>query len=180
MLLGVASDKSGTRSVFNPMVDYVIKMANCPVILAQGELPDLNNPHGTKILVPTGGSESALKATELSFLFLQNTKSELHFLKVVEENEDTNEIVKRRQLFFGKQILNELKDYSKAHGVNPITQLQVGPDPETVILETIVRKEIDLLILGTRVRPAGDRLYLGPRIERLLNEASCPVIILNT
>lgn len=180
MLLGVAAQRSPSKLVFNSVVDYVIRMSNCPVILAQGELPDINSPHGIKILIPTGGSVSAKKATELSFNFLNNKNSELYFLKVIEENEHTNETTKRRQLFFGKQVLNEFKDYANAHGISPITQLQVGPDPETVILETIIRKEIDLLILGTRVRPVGERLYLGPRIERLLNKATCPVIILNT
>jgi Kef-type K+ transport system membrane component KefB/nucleotide-binding universal stress UspA family protein len=182
VILGVASQKIPSSSVFNPMVDYIIRMSNCPVILIQGPLPALDDlHHGTRVLVPTGGSVSSKKATELSFLFLNNPNSQLHLLKVVEEEtEQTNHIIKRRQLFFGRQVLNELKEFSHAHGVQPLTQLQVGPDPETVILETIIRKEIDLLILGTRIRPVGERLYLGPRIERLLKEASCPVIVLNT
>jgi Kef-type K+ transport system membrane component KefB/nucleotide-binding universal stress UspA family protein len=182
MVLGVTNNKaSGSNSVFNPMVDYTIRMSNCPVILIQGRLPDFENIHGTRILVPTGGSISAKKAAELSFVFLNNPNSELHLLKVIEEeSERTNHIIKRRQLFFGRQVLNELKEFSSAHGIKTTTQLQVGPDPETVILETIIRKEIDLLILGTRIRPVGERLYLGPRIERLVNEATCTVIILNT
>ena len=41
-------------------------------------------------------------------------------------------------------------------------------------------KNFDLIILGTDVRPGSDKLYLGPRVERILNNASCPVIIVNS
>jgi nucleotide-binding universal stress UspA family protein len=41
------------------------------------------------------------------------------------------------------------------------------------------REGYDLLILKTRVRIGSDRLFLGPRVERLLELAPCPVIVLN-
>lgn len=180
MLLGVTKSKGQTRAVFNPLVDYILRMSGCPVILVQGKLPE-ESARGSRILVPTGGSISSKRATELSFLFLQDPKSQLHLLKVIEEfGEQTNNVINQRQVQFGRQVVNDLVSFASAHGVHAIGETRLGPDPETVILETIIRKEIDLLILGTRVRPLGERLYLGPRIERILKEASCPVIVFNT
>ncbi|HMO17554.1 MAG TPA: cation:proton antiporter [Oligoflexia bacterium] len=182
VILGVSKESviSSPRAVFSPLVDSVVRLSGCPVILVQGELP-LESVHGSRILVPTGGSISSKRATELSFLFLQDLNSELHLLKVVEEVEDqTNSTILQRQVNFGRQVLKDLEHFAEAHNVKATTELRLGPDPETVILETIIRNEIDLLILGTRVRPVGERLYLGPRIEKLLREAKCPVIVLNT
>jgi nucleotide-binding universal stress UspA family protein len=42
------------------------------------------------------------------------------------------------------------------------------------------REDIDLIVIGTAVRAGTQQLYLGPRVEQLLAEAPCPVIILNT
>jgi nucleotide-binding universal stress UspA family protein len=38
---------------------------------------------------------------------------------------------------------------------------------------------IDLVVLGTDLRPASDRLFLGPKVERVLNNSPCPVVVMN-
>jgi nucleotide-binding universal stress UspA family protein len=48
-----------------------------------------------------------------------------------------------------------------------------------VIIGLARRERIDMIILGTDVRPASDRLFLGPRVERILGDAPCPVIVIN-
>ena len=39
--------------------------------------------------------------------------------------------------------------------------------------------DIDLVILGTNIRAGSHRLYLGPKVERLLAEVPCSMIIFN-
>jgi nucleotide-binding universal stress UspA family protein len=39
---------------------------------------------------------------------------------------------------------------------------------------------MDLIILGTNIRAGTERLYMGSRVERILNQAHCPVIVVNS
>jgi hypothetical protein len=58
-------------------------------------------------------------------------------------------------------------------------RVEPGQDPETVILDLAETGGVDLIILGTDARAGSERLFLGPRVERLLSEAPCPVLIVN-
>ncbi len=56
----------------------------------------------------------------------------------------------------------------------------MGEEPDTVILKMSSEKKFDLIILGTDIRPGTDKLYLGPRVERILNNCTCPVLVINS
>ncbi len=58
------------------------------------------------------------------------------------------------------------------------TEVRASGSPEDVVLE-LARDGIDLVVLGTDLRPASDRLFLGPKVERILNNAACPVVVMN-
>jgi nucleotide-binding universal stress UspA family protein len=47
------------------------------------------------------------------------------------------------------------------------------------VVEVAANMGTDLIILGTALRAGSERLYLGPRIERILSDVSCPVVIFN-
>jgi len=47
------------------------------------------------------------------------------------------------------------------------------------LLETVARKRIDLLVLGTHARRGVKRLFDGSLTERLVHEASCPVLVVS-
>jgi nucleotide-binding universal stress UspA family protein len=53
-------------------------------------------------------------------------------------------------------------------------------EPEAAILAFAEKNGMDLIILGTDLRPGSSRLFMGPRVERLLNKATCPVIVFNS
>jgi nucleotide-binding universal stress UspA family protein len=48
-----------------------------------------------------------------------------------------------------------------------------------VILDVADRSGIDLIVLGTAVRAGSERLFLGGRVEHILHEARCPVLVVN-
>jgi nucleotide-binding universal stress UspA family protein len=65
-------------------------------------------------------------------------------------------------------------------GVHAYTAVYPGSEPETIILDVARSANMDLIILGTSIRAGSDRLYLGSRVERILHQAPCPVIIVNS
>jgi nucleotide-binding universal stress UspA family protein len=59
------------------------------------------------------------------------------------------------------------------------TEVIQGGSPIPVILDRAVRN-VDLVIFGTNVRAGAGRLFLGPKVEQLLSQAPCSVIIYNS
>lgn len=84
-----------------------------------------------------------------------------------------------RRLGIAHQLVEELRSLGESLAVRTEADVRAGQDIGGVILEVARSTQRDLIILGTSVRPGSDRLYLGPRVERILREASCPVLVLN-
>ncbi|MCL6493390.1 MAG: universal stress protein, partial [Ignavibacterium sp.] len=106
-------------------------------------------------------------------------------ITVIEEKKDVYNLdvegsVKERQKNFAMQSLLELKKFGESLGVNVKVLVEFGADVENVILSKAIEHKTDLVIVGTDVRPAGDSLYIGPRVERLLNNCTCPVAVFNS
>ena len=85
-----------------------------------------------------------------------------------------------KQLDVGRQIVTELRELGQLRGTQTNADIQIGSDPETIILDVAREQQMDLIILGTDVRPGSTRLFLGPRVERILKLAPCPVIVFNS
>lgn len=183
MILGAAEEKGGTDILFTPLVDFLVRAAPCPTLVAKVQQGAANwQPH--RILVPTNGSMAAKNAAELAFSLAGKTNSVTILNAVLHgashwrlENEAA---MLRRELGIAMQIVNELKKLGRSLGVTTEAESRIGESPEGVILSYAEATKVDLIVLGTNLRPGSERLFLGPRVERILNNASCPVIVLNS
>ncbi len=81
---------------------------------------------------------------------------------------------------FAFQIIEDLKILGESLSVNTFAEVEVGVDAETSILEIAKDRNFDLIVLGTDIRPGSEKLYIGPRVERVLNNAPCPVLLVNS
>jgi nucleotide-binding universal stress UspA family protein len=88
--------------------------------------------------------------------------------------------VLERQYVIAHQIVDELGAMGQSLGVRTYTAVHPGSNPEEVILDAAKSAHMDLIILGTNIRAGTERLYMGSRVERLLNQAHCPVIVVNS
>jgi nucleotide-binding universal stress UspA family protein len=95
-------------------------------------------------------------------------------------NLEAREQVLERQYIISHQIVDELGAMGQSLGVRTYTAVHPGASPEEVILETARSAYMDLIILGTNIRAGSERLYLGSRVERLIRQATCPVIVVNS
>lgn len=183
ILLGAAERTSSKVTVFNQVVDDIVRLAPCPTMVVKGR-PDPERWPPKRILVPSDGSAGARNAAELAFTLAKDTTAEVSLLNVViQENSnyrlDPSGSSQERQLANAYQILQSLRDLGEARGVRTQTEVRVQRDPETAILEVADQLGHDLIVMGTDVRPGSDRLFLGPRVERILDASKCPVIIVN-
>jgi len=184
ILIGATEKDKKSKMIFNPVVDNIVRLSSCPSIVVQsGFHSDSWQPD--RILVPTNGSLAARRAAQVAFALASDISQEIHIIKVIEEKEDIYNLdmegsIKERQFTFAYQITEELKKLGESLSVNTFSEVEIGTDTESVILEMAKEKNFDLIVLGTDIRPGSEKLYIGPRVERVLNNAPCPVLLVNS
>jgi nucleotide-binding universal stress UspA family protein len=180
MILG-ATQESNTRVLFNPMVDYLIRVSPSPTMVIKS-YPMPPNWQLRRILVPTNGALAARRAAEVAFALATGEDDEVTVMNVAAREKspfDADGSSFRRQMRSAHGIVDELRVLGEAQKVRVAAEVRVGASPEAAILELAREKKIDLILLGTDLRPGSSRLFLGPRVERILNNAPCPVLVVN-
>lgn len=184
IIIGATEKDKKSGQVFNPVVDDIVRLSpSISIVVQSSSFPDNWEPK--KILLPTNGSLAAKRAAQVAFAIAPEKNQEVHILKVIEEKTDGYHLdvegnIKERQFMFAFQIIEDLKNLGESLNVNTFAEVEVGTDAETTILETAKSKNFDLIVLGTDIRPGSEQLYIGPRVERVLNNAPCPVLIVNS
>lgn len=185
MVLGATEKDRFESHLFSPLTDYLTRMAPCPTLIVQAE--DMNQQWNPKrILVPTNGTEASRNAADLGFFMAKTGDDrEVSVLNVVfDERKESPWHVRKDKLEnmaeVGRDIVNEMKEFGEAMKVSTNAVVEMGETPEQAICDFAHNNDIDLIILGTNVRPGSNRLYLGPRVETIIQEATCPVLVFNT
>lgn len=170
MVLGTPTAEGESDSLFGPMIDDLVKLSPCPTLLVRGAGSE---DRLRRILVPTNGTRAARRAAELAFA-IASPDTEVDGLHVV-----TPSLVDMRGDVTG-EITAELETVGGALGRTSRIEVRHHPSAEEGILSFIDETQPDLLILGTEVRAGTARLHLGPRVERLVRDATCPVVVVNS
>lgn len=184
LIVGATEKKKNSDMLFNPIVDNLVRLSPCASIVVQSS--DVSAEwRPSLILVPTNGSLASKRAAEVAFGIAFHEHDQVHILNVVEEKEGYTSInfdssLKERRLTFAHQTVEELKKLGESLSVNTFTEIEIGEEPDMIILKMASEKNFDLIILGTDIRPGTDKLYMGPRVERILNNAPCPVLVVNS
>ncbi|MCL4867577.1 MAG: cation:proton antiporter [Anaerolineae bacterium] len=183
LVMGASEKEGGSGMLFTPLVDTVVRLSPCPTLIVKGGAVTADwKP--SRMLVATNGSAAAKNAAELAFT-LATKKEEVIILHVVDETgrvlpPGSSDDPLARRLSIGHQIVDQLRESGELRGVTVITDVEIGLRPEQVILTQARQRGVDLIILGTDVRLGSDRLFLGPRVEYILTNAICPVLVINT
>jgi Kef-type K+ transport system membrane component KefB/nucleotide-binding universal stress UspA family protein len=183
MILGATEGLKRADALFHPLIDQMVRLAPCPTIVVRGGGGAAKWPP-KRLLVPTNGSAASRHAAEVAFLLATEAEEEVLLLSVAQRLGELAQYgaetaLAEREVEARRQIVSELLERGKAQGARLRGAVETGTEAESVILETARREEIDLIILGTDIRPGSDRLFLGPRVERILQSAPCPVIVVN-
>jgi Kef-type K+ transport system membrane component KefB/nucleotide-binding universal stress UspA family protein len=184
LVIGATEKQNNPEQVFNTFIDNLIRFSPCPSLIVQGHA-HFDESKSKKILVPTDGSIASKRAAEVAFALTSNEKDEVHILRVVEEKisldeMETKDHIMDRQLNYAKEIVNELKIIGESLSVNTHTKVEIGLNPESVIIDVAKKDGFNLVIIGSDVRPGSDKLFLGPRVEKVLSNCECPVIVVNS
>lgn len=184
LVVGATERNKNSGMLFNPIVDNLVRLAPCATLVVQSSNV-AEDWRPSRILVPTNGSVASKRAAEVAFGIAFHEHDQVHILNVVEDKMgysslDTEGSLKERRLTFAHETVAELKKLGESLDVNTFTEIEIGEEVDRVILQMASEKNFDLIIIGTDVRPGTDNLYLGPRVERILNNTTCPVIVVNS
>lgn len=184
VVLGAPEQGEAGDTLFTPLVDFLVRAAPCPTLVVKGAgWNERWSP--TKILVPTNGSLAAKNAAELAFALAGRDNAVVVLNAVVQSagilwRQEGEGDMLQRELAISHQIVMELSRLGAKLGVKTEAESRLGPAPETVILNYAEDNGVGLIVLGTNLRPGSQRLFLGPRVERILNNAKCPVVVINS
>ncbi len=183
LVLGATQKSQDQRSLFNPIIDYVVRLAPCPsLIVHAAALEEDWQPR--RVLVPTNGSAEAKRAAEVAFSLLNGREdAEVTVLNVIQAVQTVTEVdnyrMIQRQMGISQGIVDEVQALGNSFNVNTQTLVEVAARPNSMIIEVAEAEESDLIILGVAARAGSERLYLGPMVEYILTHAPCPVIVVN-
>src|ERR687889_614224 len=132
-----------------------------------------------KILLPTDGSDDAVRASEAASDLARESGAEFHVVHVWHDVPGfAHDFVKRELERQGQEILDEQVEKIRAAG-GEVTQahLRGGRTSNEVIKLT---EEIDagLLIVGSRGLGTVQRILMGSQSEEIVHHAQVPVLVL--
>ncbi|MDC0669872.1 cation:proton antiporter domain-containing protein [Nannocystis radixulma] len=185
-LLVLGETQRSTEALFGPMADRIIHKSPCPTLIvreptvkrAEGGKPPLYRLWSPKkILVPTVGTEYSKNAVEFAAVLAVSTKAEVTIVHI--SRTGSNDVDTARPHEIGAQIVAREAERAKKFGASVETVVMEGARPEEDVVRLAEQGGYDLLVIGSSLRAVSARAFFGHRVESMLKNAPCPVVLLS-
>lgn len=182
-LLVLGETHRGTEALFGPMADRIIHKSPCPTLIVREPAAPAGKPQlyrvwtPKKILVPTVGTEYSKNAVELAAVLAASTRAEVTIIHI--SRTGSNDVDTARPQEFGAQIVAREAERAKKFGASVETVVIEGSRPEQDIVRVAAEGGYDLIVLGSSLRAVSARAFFGHRVESVLKNAPCPVVLLS-
>ena len=137
-----------------------------------------------KILVPTDGSEFAVKAQRHALFLAKVSGAEIVAVSVTENN-FVNGLPLDDEVYQLNQVLKErseenLKEFDKLNEDDlKITHIVKEGSPAKCILEVANEEDVDLIVMGRSGKSGFDRFIMGSVADKVVNSAKCAVLVIH-
>lgn len=136
-----------------------------------------------KILIATDGSDYSMRAAEFGISAAKLLNAEITVVYVVDmivldqiakvtEKEDTEKELKQD----GQRYVKYIVDIAEKEGVKAASLVSKGR-PFEQILHIARSLGMNLIVMGTYGRRGAERILIGSVAERVIEYASCPVLV---
>lgn len=184
IVLGENRRAVGSETLLGGIVDEVVRKAPCPCLIVRepptagdGKPPLYREWSPKKILVPTVGTEYSKNAVELAAVLAASTQAELTIVHI--SRTDANDVDSARPRELGDQIVAREAERGRKFGASITTAVHEGARPEELILKLARDGNYDLIVIGSSLRAVSARAFFGHRVESMLKNAHCPVVVLS-
>jgi nucleotide-binding universal stress UspA family protein len=128
-----------------------------------------------RALVPVDGSRYMSGVVAHAIAIAKKTGCSLTFLYVVNvDPAATLELEKQKES--NVRIPEECRRKAAAEDVSASSRIEVGSPAETIV-EVAVRERFDLIIIGSRGYSRLKTLFVGSVADEVMEQASCPVLL---
>ena len=178
-----------SRALWGSTAEEIIAEAVCPVLTIRPPQHDFvehkdgrSEIHLNRVLLATNFRPSSAAATQVATQLAHQTGAELHAVYVI------GDYLEQISVMFPESGLNaitRLRTYvqkrmgqlSREDGPGAIAHIAEGR-PYAEIVRLAAEKDADLVVIGTNVHASlfGGTPVLGSEIERVVRNASCPVL----
>ncbi len=185
LVLGATEAADTAGVIFSSVVDTLVKGAPCTTLVISGVELDQHLPP-QRLLVATNGTSAARHAAELAVRIAASDPSrpEIIAVHVLEDQQEWlasgHLDVAERTREAAEQGLAGLQRLGESRDVFVDTRLVEASSAEAAILSIASRHRVDMIFVGTSVSAGTHNLFLGRRVERILLNAKCPVVVVNT
>jgi len=143
----------------------------------------LNFSSVKKILIPTDGSEHSVRAAEYGISIAKALGAEIQVAFVVDEivldqiaKITDREAAERDLNDSGKGYVSYVRGLAEKEGVAASSVIAQGRPFERIV-HVAKESNVDLIVMGTYGRRGTDRILIGSVAERVIEYASCPVLV---
>jgi len=187
LVLTATERRSGDGSMFERFVDDVIQESPCSLLVVS--LPDgddrdarVHQLPGSHILVPTSGSESDRYAAEVAFAVAARHDTVVDIVHVVSGPQHASRMgggdAIMHAVEIGEDVVAKMAELGRSMGATVNTDVLVADHPENAIVER-ARRRADLVVLASSRKPVTQRAFFGHRIDYVVGNAPCPVIVVS-
>ncbi len=177
--MGTYGRKGLKRLIMGSVTSKVILNAPCDVMVVKRPCSECRGEYKS-ILVPFDGSEFSKKALERACDLSKADHAEITVLYVIPRYEEMieffrTESIKRAMLDEANRILDGAKAIAKERGVTIAATIKEGHAGDNII-DTAEMLKNDLIVIGTYGWKGVSRAIMGSTTERVIMNASCPVL----
>ncbi|MDA0815408.1 MAG: cation:proton antiporter [Chloroflexi bacterium] len=184
LVLGAPTDLTGAHVVYTQLVDRIVRLVPVPTMVVSGHDRTFDESAPHRIIVPTNGRRSASAAAEVAFALAEDGHADVMVVNVVPEerslySQTRGVQVEERHRLAGQQAVDDIVTMGQDWGVQTAGYLLGGENISDAIRAFATEQQASMILIGTDVRVGALRLALGRRVEELIEDAPCPVIVVN-
>ena len=137
------------------------------------------------IVLGTDGSDGSKRAAEVAAGMAKRNEAVLHVVTVVRPPEGwwgivgsppTPQAVAGALADAQREIIDATVGAISTEGIEVVTAEEIG-DPAGVLIEYCEQESADVLVVGKRGAGLVERLVTGSVADRLVHDATCPVLV---
>ncbi len=173
-----------TETVIGSTAERVVRVSGRPVFMATGERPIPDGLQGTKWLVGTDFSDSALSAVSWAKRAAARVHGELHIANVVipaggedkpDEERTWRQVLRdQSKLEAGKKLAEYAKEHAPGAEIHQVVSADYASHALCRASEEI---PADVMVVGTHRQTVLGRLFIGSTATRCLRIAPVPVLV---
>ena len=166
-----------SRYLLGSVTGKVVRLAPMPVLTAPIDEDGFEFPYGG-LLLPTDGSDAALRAARHGLDFAAELGASVHVVSATDDSllADVSDGVGEGK-GTAQRAVDAVLEAAESRGVDDVTtHLETG-DPDEVILETVEHEELDAIVMGATGRHGIERVLLGSVAEKTVRTADVPVVV---